>query len=1098
MLTQTRRWRENRRLAVVLEKHWRLDRVRQLLVGGALALGWSVQALAAPLSDSVSSRFECRPIVDAVELLRADGLMVAYSEGLLGPDVLVRPSVAHQASSTASPHDALSTLVAPLGLGVEVLDRGTLSIVPGPALDAGDLRRLRRASAPLLQAQESLDALPEWLGRAAIARELVEVPFPLEGTLPTMSSDTRFVVVQLRERELAELGSAAQIAFRLKSLIVDIGAAAAGARVALEGSPELLENLVGADLAPYIEGYLAGSSEPGVAGSVPSRDTSGRPWLKTRVGQGQLLSLLLEGAASGAALVLVEDGEVGIEEYAFLEALRASGSGQLELQPHVLADPRVKAQFFLQPDTNHYLIALYAPVGIAESLWFQLEPMERVTTVFPATGHVASELEGRSVRVQLDGSSRYWLIEMEPESDSAQATRMLVEDDVIVDPYEVVVLNQIFQKRQRERVLSLDVMEYIDSVPLWPGGGRSQWEHRILARRGWYDEYLHLNFWRDGVKAPRDKLRKARLSRPIDRIEMAPLTVENRKTYRYRYQGQENIRGHDTWKIGFEPVRDGRLVTGSVWIDRGTGAHVRIRTHHKNLGIGTVDGHFTTDFEWIAGGDSCFWDWRKRAGSQTIDLLDFTGSYDLEYTRTNFQYNQPDIEQQVAEAHASDALIHVSTPPDGHRWLLRGTEAKASRGDIQYGTIGALRERDDCSEGLDGKGECLPTPAEPVPQEQQPSHAPAVMDLSRSLFNTDVDPDTVLAGLFAFPNAFQIGFGVVGGTGDSATYGIQSFSYSNTDFLGRGRRGKGELLFFFGGDDDDGLLSITNPALFGSHWSATASFDLELNPEEDAVFERISSDSPGDEGSFRDLSLDTRRTSARFAFARPLPGEFSLRLRYDYQDLGFKRREGTDPDFVLPTDTVEHQVGGDLNWAHRGLSARLRVSHGERERFDPWGIGANEPGATSFDLASLWVAALKPLGQSQTIGLSAAVFSAWDVDRFSRRRLFQVGARVPGYSSSFGFDRAAHVALSYTFRVGRLPLRLRFNSVQFEVDQLIQGAESVFEQTLVGAEITTTVHGPLQTNWSFGIGRGLGADPDRGREETFVWAFVSRRFGGRG
>ena len=1019
----------------------------------------------------------CRSVPDIIDEMRHDGTRIAYSEGLLRSDMLVR-----SVPSTSLAADRLQQLVAPHGLTVEKVSDGTLMIVPGPDMDAETVRERREQGRTLLQRETSLDALPAWEGQDGFGISWVEITFDgapandgSERALPDgLGSETRHVVITVDVSDTDP-----SLTFHLKQLIVDAGARARGARFGLQGERETIERLVDDSLAPYVDGYVFEDEA-----FIPQSDDTGRPWWRARQGNRTLLHTLLEGAERGAAIVLVDDAFPSPGELQFLEAIKNTRAGLMARSPATEGQGRTPVTF-LDPKSGSYFVALDLRDD-SRRINLTLEPMASAEVVYPRGGEVAWESYGPTTSLQLDASSQRWFIELVPRSASARSGRMLVENEVIVDPYEVVVANQIFQQRERNKVLSLDVMEYATIVPLWREGRQSRWEHRIIRRRGWLDEYHHLNLWRDGVKVPHDKLYKGILGRPIDRIEMSPLEVENRKTYRYRYLGQEELEGHPTWKIGFEPVVPGRLMSGTVWIDQQTGAHRRIKTRHHGLGIGILAGEYTTNFEWIPGEGSCHWDWRERRGSETIDYLDFAGSYNIEYERTNFTFNRPDIEDVVESSHASDILIHVATPPDGHRWLLRGAELERRRGDQPYGPTAVLREGDDCR----GEPNC-PDGVEPVVQNG-PALGTRLEEDEEDVWNAG---DAVLAGIHAFPSRSRVSFGFSGGSGPTETQSLVGFNYVNFDLFGRGRRGKGELYLWIGGFEDDGLISITDPELFGSAWSLTTSFDVRFDPEQDSLFrlaERPQSDSDDDGGNlFRDLSLDTQRTSVRLSASRSLTGSLSARFLYTFSDLDFERRATTDSDFVLPLDTAEHVFGTEITLTRGSLRSELSVSHGRRSDWRAWGLAGQEEPESSYTRAGLQISMARAIAGTQTLGLAVGLHRGWNVDRFSRTRLFQVDGRVPGYSSSIGFDEGVVAAFSYNFNIWKLPLRLRFDAADISYDE--QMADLV-DQQLLGAQLNLNLHGPWETDWTFGVGRGLYAEPER-EEQTFYWVVTSRRFG---
>ena len=1047
---------------------------RFLLSVPAAGLLIAVCMTTALAADDASSALLCRSVPEVIDELRADGMRIAYSEGLLRSDMLVRSAPAADDSASL-----LERIVEPYGLVIEHLQDGTLMIVPGPDLDGATLRERRNdgTEATVLKRETSIDSLPEWYGRDGFGRSWVELRYPEndgEDRWPAgLGNDTRSVVIAIDPTRRMQSNDT----FLLKQMIVDAGALARRARFALQGERRIIESLVDESLAPYVDGYVF-DGEP----FVPAADDTGRPWWRTRLGDaGSLLHKLLEGARLGAAIVLVDDAEPGPSQTRFLEAVTDTRAGLLEGGRRTVRSAHDPV-LLLDAKSGSYFVALDLGDDDPRRLELTLEPIASAEAVYPRGGEIAWDAYASTAVLQLDDSSRFWLIELVPQSSSARAGRMLIEDEVIVDPYEVVVANQIFQQREHNKVLSLDVMEYATIVPLWREGRQSRWEHRIIRRRGWLDEYHHLNLWRDGVKVPHDKLYKGILGRPIDRIEMTPLEVEHRKTYRYRYLGREDLDGHATWKIGFEPVASGRLMSGVVWIDQQTGAHRRIKTRHHGVGIGILAGEYTTDFEWIPSGGSCHWDWRLRRGSETLDYLDFVGSYNIEYERTNFSFNRPDIERVVEQSHASDILIHVATPPDGHRWLLRGSELDPARGDQPYGPEAVLRERDDCD--TDRSGSDCANDGEPI-VDDDPRLGPSLQrdqNLSAG--------DTVLAGLHAFPARSRVSFGFSGGSGPTETESLVGFNYVNFDLFGRGRRGKGELYLWIGGFEDDGLISLTDPELFGSAWSLTASFDVRFDAEQDSLF-RLAEQPLGDDATFRDLSLDTQRTAVRLSASRSLTGSLSARFLYTVSDLDFDRRPTTDDAFVVPLDTTEHEVGTELTLTRGGFTGELSMSHGRREDWRAWGLDGQEEAESSHTRAGLQFSMARSVAETQTVGLAVGLHRAWNVDRFSRTRLFQVDGRVPGYSSSLGFDEALLAALSYNFNIWKLPLRLRFDAADIGYEQ---NTPDLVDQQLLGAQLNLNLHGPWETDWTFGFGRGLYAEPER-EEQTFYWVVASRRFG---
>lgn len=1041
-----------------------------------MALGSLFEAV--PSGAALAQRYDdlvCRSVPEALDRLRRDGARLAYSENLLSHLMLVRA-----APSRGDLERTVRELVEPHRLTVEMQTDGTLLVVPEPELEPTALRRLRRDAGPLLQRRTSRSILPEWAlehpgrgeggegGEADVgvrrALRLALATEDLEAAVVPSPLGVESADVVLLELDAAVVPSAER-RFALRRWIIEIASRAPRARIGLEGSRAQLEAFVDAETSAYVEGY---SLRTGGSTWIPSTDPTGSVWRSVKGWGRHPLESLLSAATEGVDLVVVAALPPSPLATQLLAAVASSGVGLLERQPTVLRSGNVWVRVFFEPESGRYYAAVLRFTDTTEVVGLRLEPMAAARVLSPSDQDVGVELDGAITYLHLGSGSQWW-VELEPESVPDRSARSMVEADVLVDPYEVVVLNQAFQERERRKVLSLEVTEWATIVPRWRGGGQTRWEHRIFQRRGRLDEYLHLNVWRDGVPVPKNKLYKGVLSRPIDRIEQEPLRLEQRDAYEYEYLGQEEIDGHWTWKVGFRPRVAGRLVDGVVWIDRDTGAHRRIRSHHKSLDPGIVAGDYVTDFGWVADDGSCFWDWTRRTGMQTYDYLDSAGSAQIEYLRENFQYNRPGVEARLTEAHESDVLIHVATPPEGHRWLLKGNDAKEQRGDAAYS---------------------LPEP------EPRANVAPADRRFQNVFGAQQVGTlRGVLAGVGAFAARARVTTSWTGGTGDVEGDFNFGFDFSDLDAFGNSARdGKRPWYFRIGGFDDDGLISLTRPEVFGSSWSWTTSLDLAFDPQSDFLFNRRD-DGLGDENSIADLSLDVTEVGLRTSLARSLGRSWVGRLHYHATDLTIERRPGTDPTFVMPLDTTEHALGFTTEFGGEKLWFEGEVESGFREQWSAWGLGGRQEERKSwfrFGGRGTWA---RHLTRSQTLSATAGVYLGRETDRFSRYRLFEVDARVPGYSSSIGFDEMLHLALAYNFRIWKLPFAFRVDSAELGFSDDPVNPEQL-DQELVGLQLQLNLHGPFETDLLLGVGRGVHAFPTRGEEETYFWAFLSRRFGG--
>lgn len=1028
--------------------------------------------VACPSSAQVRDDLVCRSVPEALEQLRREGARVAYSDHLISHLMLVRA-----APERGDLERTVRELVEPHRLTVEMQSDGTILVVPQAELDPDELRRLRRDAGPLLQRRTSRSVLPEWALERSLesssdpgARRALRVPLDpraLEATAVPTSLGVESADVVLLDLDPAVVPSPER-RFALRRWVVEISSRAPRARIGLEGSRDQLEAFVDEETSAYVEGYAVRDRQ---APWVPEADSTASVWRSLRSWSRHPLETLLDAAGDGVDLVVVAAEAPSPAATELLEAVASSGVGMLEKQPTVFRSGNVWVRVFFEPESGRYYAAVLRFTDTSEVVGLRLEPMAGARVLAPSDRDVGLELDGAITYLHLGSGSQWW-VELEPEAVPDRSARSMVEAEVLVDPYEVVVHNQAFQERERRKVVSLEVTEWATIVPRWRDARQSRWEHRIFQRRGRLDEYLHLAVWRDGVPVPKDKLYKGVLSRPIDRIEQEPLHLEQRDAYDYEYLGQEQIDGHWTWKVGFRPRVGGRLVDGVVWIDQNTGAHRRIRSHHKNLDPGIVSGDYVTEFGWVADQGSCFWDWTRRTGMQTYDYLDSAGSAQVEYLREDFQYNRPGVERRLLDAHASDVLIHVATPPEGHRWLLKGDETRERRGDVSY-----------------------PEPVMPDPEPM------ATMSPADRRFGDAIDAQQVgslrgvLAGLGAFAARARVTTSWTGGTGGAESDFNFGFDFSDLDAFGAsGRSGKRPWYFRIGGFDDDGLVSLTRPEVFGSSWSWTTSLDLAFDPQSDFLFNRRD-DGSGDENSIANLSLDVTEFGLRTSVARSLGRNWIGRFHYHATEMSIERKAGTDPAFVMPVDTMQHAVGFTTEGGGESLWLQGELEAGFRENWRRWGLDGRQEERSSwfrFGGRGTWA---RHFTRSQTLSATAGVYVGRDTDRFSRYRLFEVDARVPGYSSSIGFDEMVHIALAYNFRVWKLPFAFRVDSAELgfsddpvDPDQL--------DQELVGLQLQLNLHGPFETDLLLGVGRGVHAFPSRGEEETYFWAFLSRRFGG--
>ncbi len=965
----------------------------------------------------------CWALPEVLDDLRQEaGLPLVWSSHLVHDDM--RVTAAEPRRNGEPVEQWLRKLLAPFDLGLRTTRDGASWLVVPVANTA-----VRRPDSE--EGQEDVEALlPRWLDRSSLPEER---PFP--GDWQPLPRGTTHLIVRVASMEPGT--DLQRAAFELKQRIVEAGSQAKSwaveLRVALEGAAADLEALAGEGLAPYVHGYVYREQA-----FIPSSDATGRSWLRSDIDEpSSMLSTLLAAADRGDQWVIFDAVAADAEHRSFLSRLMLTTAANLSSQPALQGIDPERARFFIDPESGDFYLAVYAePSG--HELRFELGTAGEVEQIFPREEPQSVIRYGDTLNLVVDGGSPYQLFWLKAYGRTADHRDVDVASTRLVDPYEEVVKNQVFQRKQRKQFESLDVMEYLSSVPQYAGGDRVTWEHRILQRKGKYSEYHHLGFRINGASYPPHKLLKGRLFRTESLIQFQPLEVELDETYRYRYLGEEEVRGRPTFRIAFDPlpvqgVSRKHRVSGEVWLDQANHAHHRLRTYQEGLDGMIVFMDRTYDYEWIYDDGQCFWDWRRRHGSYVGTSLGQQYAVSSETTREDFDYNRPDIDQVAQEAYESDVMIHVEVPPEGHRWLVKehGTrrfERKPNRWD-PYPMDGLATPRVEETAYAESPLGAGPPPAR--------SEAEAEAESS----------SRVLADIHSF--GMRAGFWM-GGYGSETSDEVDFYPgllFSHSDLFRRGYTGS--LALF----EEFGRVSFGNPALFGSSLAFSVSAEID--------FDRATSSGGYTDatGTFRDMSLQSLHHSLRLALAKALSRRWSVNVSYTLRDLDFKAAEAADPEFILPTSTSEHVAEVELVYRRPRLQLSLGLEAGERADWQPWGLNGQEPLHPSYAVTRIMAETFHPLPEDRMLGLAAAYIRGEDLDRFSRRPSGRSRAGLVGFPDGISFDEGLFTSVDLGFSIaGKFP-------VGFKVD----AAQSRFHddndwQTRAGVSFRFLVHGPFKTD----------------------------------
>ncbi|MCP3957196.1 MAG: hypothetical protein GY719_05030 [bacterium] len=1019
--------------------------------------------------ESQGGEYACWMLDEALEDLRRRGLELIYSSDLVRADMQITGVL------DAGPlRQVLQEMLAPFGLGIKRGDGGVLLVVRAAIESAGPGGSAPAGGRPL---SEDL-VLPEWIDAGGwleqhfpSADESSTVPpgtnvlaVPPGTNVLAVPPGTNVLVMRVTPESFDDWNGAA---FELKNRILDARAEAPLLRVALEGRPKTLEELVSRGLAPYVDAYIYRALP-----FVPPSDPAARHWWRTESRASRVLARLLEAGDRGDQMVIFENVLLSPVHQAFLTRIQATRGGALAVQPQIEGIDPEQARFFLDPETGNHFLALYAdPDG--NEVRFDLRHQQQAELLFPRQAPYDFMSLPGATQLDLDGSSPYYLFELTLEQAEPITRDLEVSDTRIVDPYEEVVKNQVFQERQLERFESLDVMEYITNVPQRPAADRITWEHRILQRKGRLTDYHHLGYERNGVPYPEKKLLKGRLFRNEALLQLSPLEVELDETYSYEYLGEEEIDGHRTYKIRYTPVRKGTVdggnfVSGVVWLDVETSAHRRLRTVQKGLEGSLISQERTYHYEWIPDEGQCYWDWRRREGTYMVSWLGEQYSTLSKTERAGFEFNRPEIEQIAREAYDSDVLIHVETPPEGHRWLVKtknGGRRLAARAPASSKPWMAMSDSSTYNEPV-GAG---------AAEEGSVSAGRAYGGRGAG---TPAEPESyggrTLADIHAYSTRF--GFTLFGqGEGDGLDL-YPGLTISDRDFLDRGYQAYAG--FFL----EDAIFSLSFPNLFDKSWILTTSLYVPYSLETRGSGTFV-------DGSFVDTSVKTWQDALTVSLAVPLSRRFSLGAAYTLSEMDFEPSDTADPSFLTPDDTHEHLIDLSVNGRFGGLSTELGLELGMRQDWGPWGIDGAEPLLDEYRVLRASAAQSWRVAEHQTLSTGLGYWKGWDLDRFSRLRNGRARAGLPGFDNDLGFDEAILANVSWGTHIAKLPINLRLDQAFEWLDAT--RSEGAFERTSL--RFRFLLNGPFKLDvWPSIHWLALSGDPAEQGDVRFG-LFLQRR-----
>lgn len=455
-----------------------------------------------------------------------------------------------------------------------------------------------------------------------------------------------------------------EASFQLKGKIVEWKTAGPDVLVGIQASIDQINELMNYEMAPYFDGYIF-TDEP----MIPNQDTTGKLWEITSGPASEALTRLVEASSLGIQVVLFQDLTFTQEHRRYLETIQNTKTGSLDIQPTIRnLDPN-HAQFFFQPETGHYHLGLYVSEKSEKFVYFSLAEGLDVKTIFPANTQVVHRQLGKRTELGVPGTSNFYFFELIPANPDRNTESFEIVEKGAIDPYELVVRNQVFKDGQAQIFQSLKVNEFVTYRYQTPGGGAFEvtWEDTLIMLKDKPTERIRNNLYLGGAKWRGEKLPKLPLLEP-DKVQTQPLIIDFNKTYNYRYLGEDTVDGFATWRVGFKPKVPGNYSNGTVWIDKETGAHRKIRAVQSNLDPPVVANEITAFYDWVESNGVRYWTQVKEVGLQVLNLVGERFPLQIDSIRENHEFNLSDIEDDLAQAYLSNKQILRDTPK-GYRYM---------------------------------------------------------------------------------------------------------------------------------------------------------------------------------------------------------------------------------------------------------------------------------------------------------------------------------------------------------------------------------------------------------------------------------------------
>ena len=272
-----------------------------------------------------------------------------------------------------------------------------------------------------------------------------------------------------------------------------------------------------------------------------------------------------------------------------------------------------------------------------------------------------------------------------------------------------------------------------------------------------------------------------------------------------------------------------------------------------------------------------------------------------------------------------------------------------------------------------------------------------------------------------------------------------------------------------------GLLVLADyamPSLFGTRWEAGADvFVLGLAGTDTLFVDGL---------EINDQDVETLRPNIDLTLGRNLGNYFKVRLEYSLGWHRFDRADDTAPEFVIPSDHLDHGLALRLNYNRKGYRLRLDGGYTLRDAWEPWGFDGNPDYDPAKDDYLNWGASLSKtwyLPNFIQLGADIEYVGGEDLDRFSKYQFGPFSSIiVRGYRSQFvRAEEALASHLRYGFNLGEVFQLYLVGDAAWVTDE----ATGLDQELLGGLGVSGTFIGPWRTIINLELGKAL-AGPDDG------------------